>query len=62
MNKDAMEMEDNPRSFRCEKAIGRVIDNYITAWDRKESDVIRRILRHALKEELPPQLRIKEWK
>jgi len=62
MNKDDMKMEDDPRSFRCEKAIGKVIDNYIIAWERNESDVIRRILRYALREELPPQLRPKDYK
>jgi hypothetical protein len=61
MPKDDLELEDKTRSFRCENAIGRVLDKYITAWERRESDVIRRILRYALRDELPPALRPKDY-
>jgi hypothetical protein len=62
MAKDDMEMEDEPRSFRCEKAIGRLINQYAKAWERSESFVIKLFLRQQLKDQLPNDLKPRNWK
>ena len=57
MPKNPLELEDNPRSFRCPNAVGKLIEKYSTAWERTPSWFVTWILRHHFKDELPPALR-----
>jgi hypothetical protein len=56
MPKDDMELEEFPRSFRVEKALGRVIDKYSEAWERSQAFVIKLCLREKFHAELPSSL------
>ena len=60
MSKDDLELEEYPRSFRCEKALGRIIDKYSKAWERSQAFVIKLGLRKHFENELPAGLRIRD--
>ena len=57
MPKDDLEMEEKPRSFRCENVIGRLVDEYAKSWERSDSWVVRWILRTHFEKQLPISLK-----
>jgi len=61
MTENPIEFEPSPRTFRCERAIGKLIDKYAKAWERDASFVIKMCLRLRFKDELPPSLRPKTF-